>query len=209
MPGAAVPLERRPRELGLVAALVAAGLAVLALVVAAYGLLDGIEPFAPHMLAALATAVVALVVAGGVLRARLAARRRAHEREVFFAASLARLQGPEGFARTLGSVLRDGRGFFHAGGVAVPVRESASGRAWLWAVPAGAAPGTPARAVELGAAAAEDWLFEAGAEAWEAERAGREWRILALDETGRPLEGGTAFPASRWRSWRGDSAPGG
>jgi signal transduction histidine kinase len=194
MPDAAAPLHQRRREPGLVAALVAGGLAVLALVVAAYGLLDGMKPLAPHLLAALVTAAVALAVAGGVFRAGLAARRRAHEREVFFAASLARLQGPEGFARTLGTVLRDGRGFFRAGGVAVPVREAASGRAWLWAVPAGAAPGTPARAVELGAAAAEDWLFEAGAEAWEAERAGREWRVLGLDEGGRPLEGGDPVP---------------
>ena len=96
----------------------------------------------PLVLAALVVAAIALAVAGGVLLVRLAARRRAHEREAFFAACLARLQGPEGFARTLGTVLRDGRGFFRAGGVAVPVRERASGRAWLWAVPAGG-PGSP------------------------------------------------------------------
>jgi signal transduction histidine kinase len=136
-------------------------------------------------------AVLALAVAGGVLRGRLAARRRAHEREAFFASCLARLQGPEGFARTLGTVLRDGRGFFRAEGVAVPVRESASGRAWLWAVPAGATPGTPAQAVELAAGAAEDWLFDSGVEVWEAERSGGEWRVVALDEAGRAESDGS------------------
>ena len=149
----------------------------------------------PLVLAALVVAAVALTVAGGVLLVRLAARRRAHEREAFFSACLARLQGPEGFARTLGTVLRDGRSFFRAGGVAVPVRESATGRALLWAVPAGAAAGTPAQAVELGAGAAEDWLFEAGVETWEAERTGREWRFLAIDGAGRLLEGGTPVPS--------------
>jgi signal transduction histidine kinase len=183
-------LERRPRDPAAVAALVALALAIVALLAAARSLLDGVAPTGSGAAAVLLPAGPALAVAGAVLRARLGARRRAHEREAFLAESLARVQGPEGFARTLGTVLRDGRGFFRAGGVAVPVRERASGRAWLWAAPAGAAPGTPAQAVELGAAAAEDWLFETGVEAWDAERAGREWGILGVDQAGEPSADG-------------------
>ena len=76
----------------------------------------------------------------------------------------------------------------------MPLRERASGRAWLWAVPAGAAPGTPAQAVELGAGAAEDWLFETDVEAWDAERVGPEWRIRAIDEAGRPSADESRIP---------------
>jgi signal transduction histidine kinase len=137
----------------------------------------GDPPAASWTIGALAAAVVAAGAVGLVLRSRLAVRRRAHEREVFFAEMLARLQGPEGFARSLGTVLRETRVFFRAGGVAVPVRDTVTGRAWLWAVPAGAAPGTPAQAVELGEGPAEDWLFETGTDAWEAEGEGREWRV--------------------------------
>jgi signal transduction histidine kinase len=190
----AVALEGRRRELALVAALVAVGLGGLALAISLYVLVGEGAPVAPGILAALAAAAVCLALAGAVLRARLAARRRAHEREVFFAGSLARLQGPQGFARTLGSVLREGRGVFRAGGGAVPVREWASGRAWLWAVPAGAGAGTPAQAVELGPGAAEDWLFETGPEAWDAERAGLEWRLRTIDEAGPPGSEGEPIP---------------
>jgi signal transduction histidine kinase len=193
MAGPAVCVERPRREPAFLAALFAVGLSVLALVTAAHGLLDGVAPSGPGVLAALAAAGAGLAVAGVVLRSRLALRRRAHEREVFFAAALARLQGPEGYARALGTVLRDGRRFFRAGGVAVPVREGPTGRAWLWAVPAGAAPGTPAQAVELGVAAM-DWLFEAGVESWEAERVGRHWRFLALDEAGRSSAAADRIP---------------
>ncbi len=181
----AVALERRRRDPAFLAALAALMLAVLALVTASHDLLVGVGPAGSAVAAALLAAVGALVLAGAVLRSRLRATRRAHEREAFFAQSLARLQGPLGFARTLGTVLRDGRAFFRARGVALPVRDTATGRAYLWAVPAGAAPGTPAQAVELGVAAAEDWLFEAGAETWEAERVGDRWRLLTLDEAGR------------------------
>jgi signal transduction histidine kinase len=190
----AIAPESRRRDPVLVAALMAVGLGALALATSVYGLVGGVEPVAPGVLVALSAAAVSLAVAGAVLRARLAARRRAHEREVFFARSLARLQGPQGFARTLGTVLRDGRAFFRAGGVAVPVREWASGRAWLWAVPAGAAAGTPAQAVELGAAAAEDWLFETGPEAWDAEQTGREWRLVTIHEAGAPDAQGDEIP---------------
>jgi signal transduction histidine kinase len=181
----AVAMERRRREPASVAALAALVLAVLALVTGAEAVLVGAEPARPGVVVALTSAVGALAVAGIVLGSRLAARRREHEREAFFAESLARLQGPEGFARMLGSVLRDGRRFFRARGVAVPTRDTATGRAFLWAVPAGAPPGTPAQSVELGAGAAEDWLFDAGVDDWDAERAGSAWRILAIDEDGR------------------------
>ena len=194
MRDAPVSFERRARDPAFLAALAALTLSIVALVTAAHGVLGGAGPVGPGVTAALVVAVGALLTAGAVLRSRLAARRRAHEREAFFAESLARLQGPEGFARTLGTVLHDGRGFFRAGGVAVPLRERASGRAWLWAVPAGAAPGTPAQAVELGAAAAEDWLFETDVEAWDAERVGPEWRIRAIDEAGRPSAGESRIP---------------
>lgn len=137
----------------------------------------GDPPGASWTIGALALAVAAAGAIGLVVRSRLAVRRRAHEREVFFAEMLARLQGPEGFARSLGTVLREARAFFRAGGVAVPVRDTVTGRAWLWAVPAGAAPGTPAQAVELAEGPAEDWLFETGTDAWEAEGGGREWRV--------------------------------
>jgi signal transduction histidine kinase len=181
----AVALERRRRDPGFLTALAALFVAVLAFVIGAHDLLEGLGPPGWEVVVALTASVAALAIAGAVLRSRLAARRRAHEREAFFAESLARLQGPEGFARMLGSVLRDGRSFFRARGVAVPTRETATGRAYLWAVPAGASPGTPAQAVELAAGAAEDWLFDTGVDDWDAERAGRAWRILALDENGR------------------------
>jgi signal transduction histidine kinase len=169
-------------------------LAVLALVTAAHELFVGAGPPTGGVAAALLAAAAALVVAGLVLRSRLAANRRAHEREAFFAQSVARLQGPLGFARTLGTVLQDGRAFFRARGVAVPVRDTATARAFLWAVPAGAAPGTPARAVELGPEATEDWLFAAAAEAWEAERVGARWWVLALDGDGRAVANPAAVP---------------
>ena len=191
---APVSLERRARDPALLVALAALAVAIVALVTAARGVRGGAEPAAPGVAAARLAVVGALLAAGAVLRSRLAARRRAHEREAFFAESLARLQGPAGFARTLGSVLRDGRGFFKASGVAVPAREWASGRAFLWAVPAGAAAGTPAQAVELGAAAADDWLFEAGADAWEADHVDGRWRILALDEAGRARRDAAGVP---------------
>jgi signal transduction histidine kinase len=191
----AVAIERRRREPAFVAALAALVLSVLALVTAAYTLAGGVGPADPAFAAALLAAVCALGLAGSVLGSRLAARRRAHEREAFFAESLARLQGPEGFARTLGSVLRDGRSFFRARGVAVPARERATGRAFLWAVPAGASPGTPAQAVDLGGGAAEDWLFEAGVDDWDAERRGRAWQILALDDEGRAAPDASRVPS--------------
>jgi signal transduction histidine kinase len=190
---APVSLERRARDPAFHAALAALALSIVAIVTAAQGVRGGAEPVGPGVTAALLTAVGALVAAGAVLRSRLAARRRAHEREAFFAEALARLQGPQGLARTLGTVLHDGRGFFRARGVAVPVREWSSSRALLWAVPAGAAAGTPAQAVELGAAA-DDWLFEAGSEAWEAERADGRWRILTLDGDGRVRADGRGVP---------------
>ena len=190
---APVTFERRARDPAFLAALAALALGIVALVTAAHGVRGG-EPVGPWVTAALLTTVGALLLAGAVLRSRLAARRRAHEREAFFAESLARLQGPAGFARTLGTVLRDGRAFFRARGVAVPAREWASGRAVLWAVPAGAAAGTPAQAVELGAAAADDWLFDAGAEAWEAEQVDGRWEILTLDEAGRARRAAPGVP---------------
>jgi signal transduction histidine kinase len=183
----AVSLERRRRDPAFLAALAALGLAVLAVVTAWHDLVASVGPAGWGVAGALLAAVGALGIAGMVLRSRLAATRRAHEREAFFAQCVARLQGPLGFGRTLGTVLQDGRAFFRARGVAVPVRDTFSGRAFLWAVPAGAAPGTPAQAVELGAEAAGDWLFAAGAEAWEAERVGGSWRIRALDEEGRAV----------------------
>jgi len=192
--GAPVSFERRARDPAFLAALAALALAIVAVVAATYSLRGGAEPVGPGATVVMLTAVGALVTAGALLRSRFAARRRAHEREAFFAESLARLQGPEGFARTLGTVLHDGRSFFRAGGVAVPLRERSSGRAWLWAVPAGAAPGTPAQAVELGAGAAEDWLFETDVEAWDAERVGPEWRIRTIDEAGRPSAEGSRIP---------------
>jgi signal transduction histidine kinase len=190
----AVSLERRRRDPAFLAALAALFLAVLAVVTASHDLFVGVGPAGWGVAAAWLAAVGALVIAWLVLRSRLAANRRAHEREAFFAQCVARLQGPLGFARTLGTVLQDGRAFFRARGVAVPVRDTSSGRAFLWAVPAGAAPGTPAQAVELGADATGDWLFEAGASAWEAERAGGSWRILALDDEGRTLVDASAVP---------------
>ena len=194
MRDAPVTFERRAQDPAFHAALAALALAIVAIVTAAHAVRGGARPAEPGVTAALLTAVGALLMAGAVLRSRLAARRRAHEREAFFAESLARLQGPVGFARTLGTVLRDARGFFRARGVAVPARERASDRAWLWAVPAGAVAGTPAQTVELAAGAAEDWLFETDVEAWDAERAGREWRILAIDEAGRPSADGSRVP---------------
>jgi signal transduction histidine kinase len=191
---APVSFERRARDPAFLAALAALTFSIVALVTAAHGVLGGAGPVRPGVTAAMVVVVGALLVAGAVLRSRLAARRRAHEREAFFAESLARLQGREGFARTLGTVLHDGRGFFRAGGVAVPLRERASGRAWLWAVPAGAAPGTQAQAVELGARAAEDWLFETDVDAWDAERVGPKWRIRVIDEAGRASAGESRIP---------------
>jgi len=190
----AVSLERRRRDPAFLAALAALGLAVLAVVTASHDLLVRIGAPGWGVAAALLAAIGALAVAGLVLRSRLGATRRAHDREAFFAQCVARLQGPLGFARTLGTVLQDGRAFFRASGVAVPVRNTASGQAFLWSVPAGAAPGTPAQAVELGAEATGDWLFGAGAEAWEAERVGGRWRVLALDEAGRAVANSKAAP---------------
>lgn len=189
MRGPAVPLDRRRRDPGFLAALLAVGLGVLAVATAAWGLLGSAGDPGPGMVAALLAGVAALGLAGVVLRGRLAAARRAHLREVFFAGVLARLQGREGFARGLGTVLQECRDFFEAGGVAVPVRDTVSGRAWLWAVPAGAAPGTPAQAVELGEGAADDWLFETGADTWEAEGEGGRWRLRTLDGDGGGAEG--------------------
>ena len=186
-------LERRARDPAFHAALAALALAVVAAVTAAEGLW-GAQPVGPVMTLALLTAAGALVTAGFVLRSRLGAQRRAHEREAFFAESLARLQGPEGFARTLGTVLHDVRAFFRAGGVAVPLRERASERAWLWAVPAGAPAGTPAQSVAIGATAAEDWLFRSDVVAWDAERAGQDWRIVSIDDAGRPNAAGSGIP---------------
>jgi signal transduction histidine kinase len=180
----AVSIERRRRAPAFLAAVAALMLAVLALVTAAHDLFIGVGPPGWGVAGAILAAVGALAIAGLVLRSRLGATRRAHEREAFFAQCVARLQGPLGFARTLGTVLQDGRAFFRARGVAVAARDTASGRAFLWAVPAGAAPGTPAQAVELGASAG-DWLFDVNAQAWEAERAAGSWRLLALDEAGR------------------------
>ena len=207
---APVTFERRARDPAFHAALVALALAIVAVVTAAQGVRGGAEPVGPGVTAALLTAVGALLTAGAVLRSRLAARRRAHEREAFFAESLARLQGPAGFARILGTVLRDGRGFFRARGVAVPAREWATGRAFLWAVPAGAAAGTPAQAVELGAAAADDWLFEAGADAWEAEHVDGRWHD-PHSRRGRPGRRPTRRESHGrpWASSPGASGPGG
>jgi signal transduction histidine kinase len=189
MPHPAVSIERRRKDPTFLAALAGLGLAVLAFALASHDLLAHIGEVEQSRWAFVVgpiAAAAALAVAGLVLRSRLGATRRAHDREAFFAQCVARLQGPLGFARTLGPVLQDARAFFQASGVAVPVRELASGRALLWAVPAGAAPDSPAQAVELGATA-EDWLFDAGVEAWEAERASGAWRLIALDEAGRVL----------------------
>jgi signal transduction histidine kinase len=189
-----VRLERRAWDPAFQAALAALALSIVALVAATYGVRAGAGPAGPGVTSAVLTAVLALLAAGAALRSRLSARRRAHEREAFFAESLARLQGPAGFARTLGSVLHDGRQFFRARGVALPAREWATGRALLWAVPAGAAAGTAAQAVELASAAADDWLFDAGSEAWEAERVEGRWQILTLDEAGRVLADAQGVP---------------
>jgi signal transduction histidine kinase len=194
MHGPAVRLERRRRDPGFIAALAAMAFGGLALIGSIYDLLAGAGPSGAGMAVALAAAAVALAVAGAILRARFAGRRRALEREVFLASSLARVQGPEGFARTLGSVLRDGRSVFRARDVVVPVRDPVGGRAWLWTLPAGANPDTPAQSVELQAEEKEDWLFEAGAEVWEAERFGGAWRVLALDEAGRLGADGSRVP---------------
>ena len=125
--------------------------------------------------------------------------------------ALARLQGPEGFARTLGTVLRDGRAFFRAGGVAVPVREAATRPGLAVGGPGrrGRRARRPRRS-SSGPAAAEDWLFEAGVETWEAERAGP-GVALPRARRGRPASRGRdPRPArSRSRSWPGASAPGG
>jgi signal transduction histidine kinase len=197
MPDPAVSIERRRRDPAFLAALAALGLAVLALVTASHSLFIGVGPPGWGVAFALLAAAGALVTAGLVVRSHLGANRRAHEREAFFAQCVARLQGPLGFARTLGTVLQDGRAFFRAGGVAVPVRNTVTGEAFLWSVPAGAAPGTPAQAVELRPEAAEDWLFDAGAEAWEAERFGGRWRVVSLDEAGRAVGGSEAVPVRR------------
>jgi signal transduction histidine kinase len=181
----AVSIERRRRDRAFLAALAALGLTVLSLAVASHDFLVHVGGPGWGVLVAVLTAVAALAVAGLVLRSRLAATRRSHEREAFFAHCVARLQGPLGFALTLGTVLQDLRAFFRASGVAVPVRDMESGRAVLWTVPAGAAPGTRAQSVDLGAAA-EDWLFEAGGDSWAAEREGGSWRVIVLDGVGRP-----------------------
>jgi signal transduction histidine kinase len=183
----AVSIERRRKDPAFLASLAALGLAVLAFALAAHDLLahvGDVDPSAWSVVGGPVAAVAALAVAGLVLRSRLGATRRAHDREAFFARCVARLQGTLGFARTLGTVLQEVRAFFRARGVAVPVREIASGRALLWAVPAGAAPDTPAQSVELGATAG-DWLFAADVKAWEAVRANGAWRMVGLDEAGR------------------------
>jgi signal transduction histidine kinase len=183
----AVAIERRRRDPAFLAALGALGLGVLALAFASHGLLADTGMFERSSWAYVGgplAAAGALALAGLVLRSRLRATRRSHQRELFFAACMARLQGPLGFALTLGTLLQDLRAFFHASGVAVPVRDAVTGRAVLWAVPAGAAPGTRAHAVELGPAAS-DWLFETGADYWAAERSGTAWRLVAIDDVGR------------------------
>jgi len=183
----AVSIERRRRDPAFLAALAALGLGVLAVAMASHDLLAHVGQLPQSRWAFVGgpiAAVGALVAAGLVLRSRLAATRRSHQREVFFAHCVARLQGPLGFALTLGTLLDELRLFFRARDVAVPVRDAGTGRAVLWAVPAGAAPGTRAQAVDLGPAA-EDWLFEAGAESWAAERNGGSWRLIALDDVGR------------------------
>jgi signal transduction histidine kinase len=185
----AVSIERRRKDPAFLASLAGLGLGMMACALASHDLLahvGEVEPSRWAFIGGPVAAVAALVVAGLVLRSRLGATRRAHDREEFFARCVARLQGPIGFARTLGTVLQDARAFFRAKGVAVPVREASTGRALLWAVPAGAAPDTPAQAVELGASAG-DWLLDAGFDAWEAVRANGSWRVLALDEAGRVI----------------------
>jgi signal transduction histidine kinase len=187
----AVSIERRRKDPAFLAAVAALGLAVLAFALASHDLLahlGEVEQTRWIPVVGPVVAAAALAVSGLILHSRLGATRRAHDREAFFARCVARLQGPLGFARTLGTVLQEVRSFFRAQGVAVPVRETASGRAVLWTVPAGAAPDTPAQALELGAAG-EDWLFDAGAEAWEADRVNGSWRMLALDEAGRVVPG--------------------
>ena len=171
------------------AASAAAVAAVLALAAAVYDLAWGHEVLEKGMVAAVGLAIAALALAGLAFHRRAAAGRRAHEREVFFAKVIARLQGPDGFARSLGSVLGEARVFFRAGGAAVPVRDTVSGRSWLWAVPAGAPPGTPAQSVELGEAAEADWLFETEPDVWAAELDSGGWRVFTED-------GGKSAPAA-------------
>jgi signal transduction histidine kinase len=182
--------ELRWTEPAFAAALAALALGALALGLAVHGLAARAETGGRFAVPALATALLVLGAAAGVVRNRLRVHRRALERESFFATSVARLQGAEGFARALGTALGDVREFFRAGGVAVPVRQVATGRALLWAVPAGAPRGVPAQSVELEPAPAGEWLHDADAAAWDAERtAARGWSVLAIDGRGRIAKG--------------------
>jgi signal transduction histidine kinase len=135
-----------------------------------------------------------LALGGILLGATLLRLRRSREREAFFAGALARLHGAHGFARALGSVLDDSRRFFRAQGVALAVREVGTSSAYLWAVPAGAATGMPARAIELEAATAADWLVESPFDAWLAEHDAGGWNVVGIDAHERCAAPGASFP---------------
>src|SRR5512135_3689075 len=105
----AVSIERRRKDPAFLASLTALGLAVLASALASHDLLahvGEVEQSRWSFVGGSIAAVAALAAAGLVLRSRLGATRRAHDREAFFARCVARLQGPLGFARALGTVLQ-------------------------------------------------------------------------------------------------------
>jgi signal transduction histidine kinase len=124
----------------------------------------------------------------------LAKQRRAHVRETFFAGALARLQAEHGFARALGTALRDAREFFLAGNALLAARERETGRSVLWAVPSAAGQAAAARLAELDRGAGDDWLGTTVADAWDAIRRRGGWHVLALDTEGRIVRDERAVP---------------
>jgi signal transduction histidine kinase len=185
----AVGGRRTEVTFALALAAVALGVLALALSAPAAASVPG-----KHLALVVSASVAAVAVGGGLLALTLRGERREREKEEFFARSLARLQGAHGFARALGAALGDARQFFRARGVAVPVREWGQEQVYLWGAPAGAPDGTPAHAVELSATAGEDWLFEAGSDAWMGEHEAGRWKVLALDQAGRAGPEPPGFP---------------
>ena len=161
---------------------------------------------------ALATRGAALGAVGGMVGWLSAQQRRVRARDVFLARAVAEEQSaPGGVALALGRAFEQGRACFGASAVAVIVRESDTGRAFLWTVPRGGVEeGARAQATHLDPVLRDDWLFDVPARAWYAEeRRDGPAAVLAVDGRGQPRRDLDAVPPAalrrllqRWRASR-------
>jgi len=160
---------------------------------------------------ALATQGAALGAVGGMVGWLSAQQRRARARDVFLARAVAEEQSAPGVALALGRALEQGRACFGASAVAVIVRESDTGRAFLWTVPRGGAEeGGRAQATHLDPVLRDDWLFDVPARAWYAEeRRDGPAAVLAVGGRGHPRRDLDVVPSAplrrllqRWRASR-------